>query len=132
MTAKLEHWTWSLELPDGWTSEEAGDAVAVFRPDGVGALQISAHFRESLVSDEDLRELAEEHLRKGAAPKPVQLGAFVGFQIAFAAADTFWSQWLVRRGQQALFVTYNCPVAERGHEYDEAKMLLQTLRATDA
>jgi hypothetical protein len=100
----------------------------VFRPDGRGALQISALFRDAPVSEADLREMAEEHLSAGAIAKPVQLGAFEGFQIAFSADGVFWRQWFVRNGCQALYVTYNCSVADRDLEIADVKTMLGTLQ----
>lgn len=123
--------TWSLELPDGWQAEDSDRVVSIVRPKGVGALQISAYLRDEPITDEDLRELAEDHLSGGAVARPVQLGAFVGFQITFAADDSFWSQWYVRHDRQALFITYNCSAADRGPEYDEVKRVLGTLKVVD-
>ena len=124
--------TWSVELPNGWQTEEADRVVTIFRTDGVGALQVSAYFRNEPITDEHLRELAEDRLGAGAVPRPVQLGAFVGFQITFVAGDRFWSQWYVRQDRQALFITYNSSGADGGPEYDEVKRVLGTLKVVHA
>jgi hypothetical protein len=123
--------TWALELPQGWLSQDDGQVVSMFRQDGVGALQISSYFRDAPVTDEDLQELAAERLNAAAVPDPasVRLGAFTGLQVEFVDGDEFWSRWYVRHGHQALFITYNCAVAQRGPEFDDVKRILQTLEA---
>jgi hypothetical protein len=127
----VEGRTWSLDLPDGWHMKDADQVVSVFRPAGVGALQISAFVRDESVTDEHLQELAEDDLKAGAVPESVQFGAFSGFQVSATGDGGFWSRWYVRHGRQALFMTYNCRAGERGLEYDEVKRILQTLKVVD-
>jgi hypothetical protein len=122
---------WTLELPSGWESDEGDPVVSMFHPNGVGALQISAFFRRDSIGDKDLRDLADERLATSPTPEPVNLGAFTGLQVTYVDDGTFWSRWYVRHGHQALLITYNCLVADRGSEFDEVKRVLLTLKAID-
>jgi hypothetical protein len=108
---------WSLELPAGWTGREDEDCHTFEGEGCVGALQISAHRKDSEpVSDDDLREFA------GDIPlHELTLGAFSGFRTRFSADDVFWMKWWLRSGTTMLHVTYNCALEERD-EKEEASV----------
>src|SRR5262245_17593423 len=64
---------WSVELPEGWQVEEEDRVVSMTRRNGVGALQVTAYFRDEPITDDHLRELVEDRLRAGVDSQPVQL-----------------------------------------------------------
>jgi hypothetical protein len=119
--------TWSLLLPDGWQGWHDPECATIVANPEIGALQVSAAFKDSEVSEADLREFAAEHLDAGATPSLVQCGDFVGFTIAFGTEDAFWREWYLRNGGQALFVTYNCSPGDRGVEDAAVDKILATL-----
>ncbi|MFC3552487.1 hypothetical protein ACFOLC_15895 [Lysobacter cavernae] len=119
--------TWSASLPDGWTHSADDECITFVGPEDIGALQISSYKKDQLVKDQDLADFAEDHLEAGARPTTVTFGKYTGFRIAFAVDDSFWQQWYLRQDSQMLFVSYNCPIADRTHENREILELLSSL-----
>lgn len=128
MTTVVTEPTWQAILPDGWESQRDDNCVTLYHPDGVGALQISAAFKYFLVTDEDLRDFASEHLQAGAKIRELTCGEFAGFTLAFGVDDAYWRHWYLRRDNQMLFVTYNCPRDDRGTEDEPVSQILASLR----
>lgn len=128
MTSRFGTDTWSLEVPAGWRASHDGDCATLVGPGDVGALQFSAALKDSEVLDRDLRDFASEHLAAGAHAEAVDAGDYAGFEIAFRDGERCWRQWFLRRGRQALFVTYNCAVDHRGAEDDAVRQVLASLR----
>lgn len=131
MNGRFGRETWSLRVPNGWRAWHDEECATLVADDQIGALQISAAFKDSDVLDADLREFAAEHLEAGANAKPTEAGAFVGFEIAFSDADCFWRQWYLRKNRQMLFVTYNCGLASQGVEDAALRDILASLAARD-
>jgi hypothetical protein len=118
---------WSLTVAAGWNAyHELECATLVHDPSG-GALQISAAFKDSDVTDEDLLDFAAEHIESGRKGVQVQLGDFRGWAFTYVMTGAFWRCWYLRRESQALFVTYNCPVEERGAEDSDVDQMLGSL-----
>lgn len=128
MAPKFGTDTWTLEVPEGWRAWHDEECATLVGPGDLGALQVSAAFKGSEVLDEDLRDFASDHLAAGARAKAAEAGDYAGFEIAFSDGESFWRQWFLRRGRQALFVTYNCAVDQRGAEDDAVRQALATLR----
>jgi hypothetical protein len=122
--------TWSLVVPGGWSARHDEECATLTGSEDVGTLQISAAFLDADVEDEDLRDLAEEHLEAGAVAHPAQAGDFVGFEIRFEADGSFWREWYLRCGEQALFVTYNCDAGSRDAEDEPIAAALASLTAS--
>lgn len=122
--------SWSLVVPDGWRASHDDGRATLIAPREVGALQISASFKDSEVVDADLRAFAADHLDAGATPLPTEAGEFVGFEIAFSDDDRHWRQWYLRHGRQMLFVTYNCDLECRGVDDGPIGSALSSLMAS--
>lgn len=120
--------TWALQVPSGWRARHGEECSTLVGPGDLGALQVSAAFKESHVLDQDLLDFASEHLAAGAHAEAAEAGDYAGFEIAFSDGERFWRQWFLRRGRQALFVTYNCAVDQRGVEDDAVRQALASLR----
>ena len=86
----------------GWHARHDRECATLVGDPEIGALQISAYFKDTPVLDRDLRELAAERLAANAKAQSVVAGVFVGFEIAFTDAENYWRQWFLRRGKQAL------------------------------
>lgn len=129
MTAHFGRETWSLLVPDDWRAWHDEECATLVADDEIGALQISAAFKDSDVQASDLREFAAEHLEAGAKAKPTEAGDFVGFEIAFRDEDRFWRQWYLRNGRQMLFLTYNCDLESRSAEDAVLRDILASLVA---
>ena len=119
--------TWSLLAPDDWMTQHDEECATLADPEGIGALQLSAAFKDTKVDDADLRDLASEHLDAGAIPAATTLGDFVGFEIAYCTDESAWRTWYLRNDQQALFVTYNCTIDNRGLHDQAVDEILQSL-----
>ena len=119
---------WSLALISPWLAGDDGDCVSIAHPDGLGALQISAARKNTMVTDDDLAEFAADHLDAGAKAIPITLGDFSGLAIPYGVDGTHWRQWFLRHGPVALLVTYNCAEADRGIEDADVDRMLASLR----
>jgi len=97
----------------------------------MSALQLSAARKGTEITDEDLREFAENHLAAGASPSPVEAGDFKGFSIAYRDESHHWRQWFLRSHNVAVFVTYNCPVKLAGEEDIVVNTALSDLRLSN-
>ena len=128
MASRFGRDTWTLQVPSGWRAWHDEECATLVGPSDLGALQVSAAFKDSEVLDQDLRDFASDHLAAGAHPEAAEAGDYVGFQIAFSDGERYWRQWFLRRGTQALFVTYNCAVDQRGAEDDALREALASLR----
>ena len=122
--------TWSVEIPDSWNAHHDEDCATITDDSDVGALQISAAFKDSDVTDDDLRSFASDHTDAGAVPAPATCGDFVGIEIAFSDGQFFCRQWFLRSRQQALFVTHTCAESHRGSRDHAIDQALSTLVAT--
>lgn len=130
MNARFGRETWSLVVPPNWRAWHDTECATLVADEEIGALQISAAFKDTDVTDDDLREFASDHLEAGAKSRPVSVGEFVGFEICCGDDDTFWRQWYLRNGQQMLFVTYNCALESRGIEDTAVASALNSLSAS--
>ncbi|MBI2919483.1 MAG: hypothetical protein HYY18_00195 [Planctomycetes bacterium] len=130
MNTRFGRATWSLLVPDGWHARHDKECATLVADDEIGALQLSAAFKDSDVLAADLREFAAEHLDAGATAKPTQAGEFVGFELAFNRKDRYWRQWYLRNHRQMLFVTYTCGLEFRGVEDAAVQDILATLAAS--
>ena len=117
-------------MPDGWRAWHDNECATLTGHQEIGALQISAAFKETEVLDDDLRDFASEHIGAGEKGRMIQAGDFVGLEIAFAEDTNFWRHWYLRNGKQMLFVTYNCSRESRGLEDGVVDAALASLSAS--
>jgi hypothetical protein len=122
--------SWGIELLPEWVGEHEEECSTIYHPNGVGALQISAYSKDSEVTEEDLKELASEHIETGAKLAIANSGGFKGFTLAFGVEDEFWQYWYVASGNNALLITYNCEAQDRENEIDKIKSMVASLSAT--
>lgn len=120
---------WRAELPPGWCARHGAGNVAIYHPDGVGALQISS-FRKSrcAVGEADLREMAAGAPVDSNGLQPVQAGEFAGLRCESRDDRTHWVRWFVARGAVVLHVTYNCSALECGRESGAVERLVASLK----
>jgi len=131
MSQVFEGPTWSIEVPDGWTVRDE-DEVTTFEADPpVGALQVSAYAKDGPVTDEDLKEFAEEHITAGATPDTIEHPIYDGFAISYEVDEQFWTEWYLRHENQMLYVTYTCAESDEGTEDETISGMLGSLLHTD-
>lgn len=122
--------SWRVNLLSGWAGEHEKECAVIFHPEGVGALQVSSYSKNGMVTQDDLKGLAQEHIDAGAKLAEAEAGDFKGFTLAFGLEGEFWQLWYVGHGSTALFITYNCQEADHGAELESIKSIISTLAAT--
>ena len=122
---------WEISLPDHWEVEVDEDSTSLYDPEGPGTLQISAMRQDQAISEDDLREMAADHLAAGAEPEDVELGDFDGFVLRYDTDGEFWSEWYLKADDRMLFITYACALDEEGEEEDIVEAVLDTLALRD-
>jgi len=113
---------WSLDMPKGWTYEETGLSVAFYNPGGIGTLNVSVYRKDELVTDSDLRELAD-----CVRLSPVGACDASGFTCNVIQGNRFWIKWWLRSGNVMVFVTYNCDIQDQGTEENEIDHLISSI-----
>jgi hypothetical protein len=116
---------WSVDMPKGWTYQEAGHSVAFFNPEGVGAFNVSAYQKSAPVSDLDLRELADS-----AQLSEVNAGTASGFACRLVQSNEFLMKWWLRSANVMVLATYNCNVEDQGTEEAQISHLLASIEIT--
>jgi hypothetical protein len=127
--SKARGTSWELSLEPFWLAQHHDECESIFRPDGVGALQLSSARKEGDVTDDDLVGFASEHVNAGARTMSVNLGDFSGIAIHYNADGSNWRKWFLKHRSVALFVTYNCAEEDGGVEDDQVDNMLATLQA---
>ncbi len=127
MTEFESKW-WSAEVPEDWIVEEDDISTSFYRPDGVGAIQISAVRKESgEVSQSDLERFVVEQYGSTDAFEPTSVGELEGLHRGWVEEDTAWRTWFLRSGQVLFFVTYNCGLEDRDAESEDVLAILESL-----
>src|SRR5205823_3882442 len=108
------------------------ETCATFLADSpIGALQISAASKGmGFVTDDDLKDFAQEHIDAGAKLGTVTYGPFSGFYLHYPEGEHYWKHWWLRSGNILVYVTYNAEIAAKGVEDEAIERILSTLRLT--
>jgi hypothetical protein len=122
---------WEITLPDGWEVEADEDTTSLYHPEGPGTLQVSATRQEDMITGDDLREMAADHLEAGAEPEEVALGDFDGFVLCYDTEGEYWCEWYLKAEDRMLFITYACALEYEGEEEDVIEAVLDTLAVRD-
>ncbi len=118
---------WEIKLPDDWEVESGDGFTELFQASGSGSLQISASRQDDFITDDDLLELASDHLEAGAEPEEVELGDFDGILLRYDSEGEYLCEWYVKADDVLLFITYSCPLQDEGVEDDTVDVILDTL-----
>ena len=122
---------WSITPPPGWLAQQDEECASFARPDGVGALQISAARKDDAsVTVDDLREFAASQIPSDTVLSHVHFEAFDGLHAAFSKQGSHWEMWWLRTGSLMVCVTHNCPVDDAGIDTDAVHRSLDTLEPT--
>lgn len=118
---------WALIRDAGWSYESNDDCDSLFSEEGVGVLQFSSVRKDSPISVADLMDLARDGVPDGVGLLEVKIAGFDGVAASFELEDAHWRHWFIAYHDRALFITYNCPLRERGREDEKVNNLLSTL-----
>ncbi len=128
MAQRFEGDGWGMQGPEGWDMASEEGAVMYTSEDG-GCLQMQGHRKkDGEVNDDDLDEVAADHLEAGAPVRDVRLGDFVGFEVDYDAGELSCREWFLRSGGVLLFGTLVRPVERRGVEDETVEQALISLR----
>ena len=101
---------WALKVPDSWTVDDSESAV-VFVPgeDEEAALIVSAFFKSSDITPQDMRKAIEGGARGANNFEEAQIGEFKGYYATYISEDedgkTAWRVWCVACGDMHLYVS---------------------------
>jgi hypothetical protein len=123
--------SWELAVLPNWSAESNQECESIFRPDGVGVLQISSARKNCDVTDDDLNGFANAEVGVSTGPWPVQFGDFVGIELTKNLENAHWRMWFLRNRDLTLFATYNCDPPDRGIEDPDVDQMLSTLKVKD-
>lgn len=123
---------WKASYPQHWVRETDEDSVLLYDPDnGVGTLEISCFCtEEGPTTEQELLDLAEDTIARGARRMDVQFGELEGLMFFYNEEGTAWKEWYLAAGNCVFFITYDCPEDLEGVEDDELVEIIQSLRLT--
>jgi hypothetical protein len=121
---------WSVELPPNWHGNPDADC-ATFRADHRsfgGVLQISAAHKDTgIVTDQDLKEFAQDRLVAGAPFDCVRFGERSGFTTRYRKDGLSWQEWWLRSEHLMIYATYNVVSEKEAAERDDIVSILSSL-----
>ena len=127
---RFGHGRWSLSLHNGWQGEVEEGSACIVRPDGHGALLISAVDKDcGPVEQAELEALARSECPEGASLGGCDLGDFRGVHAMYAddLDGVRWHRWYLGYGSLILLVTYTVPLEVEGEEDEAVMAMLRTL-----
>ena len=125
----------TLRVPEGWDAETEDCVTTLKSPTGLGVVYVSGgrHVRGKQRSfggaDFLARFLASLGVQVEAASIEGSEGA--GCRIYSYRRDVqgvHWSYWSVTDDETALLISYNCAVADAGHEADAVEKIVRSVR----
>lgn len=119
---------WCIELPDEWSAEMDDDCVSITDCDNVGTIDVSAiRKEEGLVSEQDLKDLAEELIADGFEFQRVTIAGSKGLLFSYQEEDVAWREWYLAHDSLVLYATYNTEVEHSGLDDAMVDEILSTL-----
>ena len=121
-----------IELASGWVhsiekagtpGSEFGDQISVHHPDGVGVLYLRAYTAPAVVSDDVLRRMTNVPMTVSLVKR--QWGEFSGYH--YLENEVFHRSWWLARGENLVFITYQCGADQQHIEIDHIDAIVQSL-----
>lgn len=123
----LETDWWSLDLPEEWQAEQDEETIVISDEDGIGVIEITT-LEPSEGAEMELSTLAAQLFPAELAQSTVQLGDFVGVAVQYRDEGDAVREWLVRKAQQTLLISYSCDVEHEGLDDETVDEILDTLQ----
>jgi hypothetical protein len=117
---------WALDLPEEWEAEQDEETIVISDEDGVGVIEITMLESEE-GGDSDLRALATQLLERPVTLEPAQLGDFSGFYYHYHDEGDAVREWLLRKNEQILLISYSCDTDNEGLDDESVDDILGTL-----
>jgi hypothetical protein len=129
----------SVDLPATWSWSDEDGVVGIFRPDGVGTLQVSVLSRESAgqTAYEAAMQLAQSFIRErewDVSDKEIRATSIGGcsateFQFTeHGYHPTYWQVWHLVGTRRAAFITYSCDPKDSELEPAERQRIVESFR----
>ena len=119
---------WSVGLPQHWWGHSEEACVTFQANPPCGALQISAARRDGeIVTDQDLREFAEDRRDPAAQLAHVTFGAFSGVSASCLKAGIFWVEWWLRSEDLMMYATSNVVQGSETREFNVVQSILASV-----
>jgi hypothetical protein len=129
----------SLDIPPAWSWSDEDGVVAIFRSDGVGALQVSVLSREK--TEQDPQAAAMQLALSFAREREwdVSDDEIRAFRIGDSSAAEFgltergdnpayWQVWHLVGADRAAFITYTCDPDDSELEATERRRIVESFR----
>jgi hypothetical protein len=119
---------WSMRLQAGWTAHENADCVSFSAGQSGGVLQVSSIRKPNgPVTSRDLHDFASDSKGGAKSIQHVELGESSGIASEYVRGKRYWREWWLKKGQTAVYVTYNVAVAEREAEVDAVDKMISSI-----
>ncbi len=122
---KTDHWT--VNVPVLWDAEADEGCDVLYDKAGIGELVFSTLYQSEGVSDEQLEEMAAEHLDADVTLEDVNINDFSGFVISYTQEGEYWCEWYLRTDKILLFVSYNCKEGNEEVDEDVVESILDSI-----
>lgn len=129
----------SVNLPQEWSWSTDEGTVSMFRPDGVGALQVSVLAREDQRQPHQAvaMQLARSFARQRQWDLPeseIRTSGVENYSITMfeftehGDSPTYWQVWHLVAVDRAAFITYTCGPVDKESEASERKRIVESFR----
>ena len=108
-----------------FASDERGELITIYRPDGVGRLKMQSWVAPADVSQVGLRNLTN------VEPTKLEwqaLGDVPGYQYSYTERGSFHKQWWLTNERTVLFVVYECDADSQGIEIEVIDNMVNSIR----
>ncbi len=120
---------WTLALPEEWHADQDEESVIIIDIDEVSQIQITTVLKEEgTVSEEELRDFAEELIAEGHEPNSVKLAGMDALAFAYEEDQEFWREWYVRHDNLVLLITHDCDLENQGMDDSLVDEILNSLQ----
>ncbi len=119
---------WCCDLPDEWQAEQSDDSVLIVDDDEVSSIEITTLKKEAGdISDDDLKQFADEPLSAGIPAESVAIGSLQGMLFNFEDEEGVWREWYLASGSVMLYITHGCRPEHRGMDDAAVNEILSTI-----
>ena len=125
----------SIDLATDWkhrveertfVSDERGELISIYRPDGVGVLRIQSYVAPDVVSKIVLRNLT--NVEASTELTWLEGGDFSGYQYSYTESGSFYKQWWLTNERTILFIVYNCDADAQQIEIEAIDKMVSTIK----
>ena len=133
--ATLTFPVFSIDVGNDWkhrveerspVSDEWGELISIYRPDGVGVLKMKSYVAPDDVSQVALRNLT--NVEASTKLRWQEWGDLSGYQYSYTERGSFYKQWWLTNGRTILFITYDCDADAQQIEIEAIDKMISSIR----